>query len=148
MCGRSPPTWTLNPKPKTARAVFSIVRDSRMWCPDDIGRDSWVWGEQGTLRSINSPHEVGEEALSEKISLSEENGVAQGCKWLLLLLNPNISLQIFIVEPGGPRRVAQLLHWPAIQRLRRLFFGKGSTSQTAPLLWCITGQQFSEQGLL
>ena len=31
------------------RDVFMVVRDSRMWCPHDIGRDSWVWGEQETL---------------------------------------------------------------------------------------------------
>ena len=35
-----------------------------MWCPHDIGRDSWVWGEQETLWMMNSPHEVGEEASS------------------------------------------------------------------------------------
>ena len=61
-----------------SRDVFSVVRDSRMWCPDEIGRDSWVWGEQGTLRNINSPHEVGEEALTEKIPLSGGHGVALG----------------------------------------------------------------------
>ena len=32
-----------------ARDVFPVVRDSRMWCPHDIGRDSWVWGEQEPL---------------------------------------------------------------------------------------------------
>ena len=47
-----------------ARDVFSVVRDSRMWCPHDIGRDSWVWGEQEALEMLNSPHEVGDEALS------------------------------------------------------------------------------------
>ena len=35
-----------------------------MWCPHDIGRDSWVWGEQETLYNITSPHEVGDEALT------------------------------------------------------------------------------------
>jgi len=49
-----------------------------MWCPHGIGRDSWVWGEQGALRIMNSPHEVGDEALSERSSLSGENGVARG----------------------------------------------------------------------
>ena len=58
--------------------VFSAVRDSRMWCPHDIGRDSWVWGEQETLWKMNSPHEVGEEALSERSSFAEGNGVALG----------------------------------------------------------------------
>ena len=58
--------------------VLSVVRHSRMWCPHDIGRDSWVWGEQETLWTMNSPHEVGEEALTEKIPLSGENGVALG----------------------------------------------------------------------
>ena len=68
----------------SGRYVFSAVRDSRMWCPHDIGRDSWVWGEQETLYTIHSPHEVGEEALTERISLSGGNGVALGWKWLLL----------------------------------------------------------------
>ena len=51
------------------RHVFSVVRDSRMWCPHDIGRDSWVWGEQETLYNIISPHEVGEEAVTDLDSL-------------------------------------------------------------------------------
>ena len=42
----------------------------------DIGRDSWVWGEQETLYMMNSPHEVGEESLTERSSLSGGNGVA------------------------------------------------------------------------
>ena len=58
--------------------LYSAVRDSRMWCPHDIGRDSWVWGEQETLWKVDSPHEVGEEALTEKISLSGGSGVALG----------------------------------------------------------------------
>ena len=58
--------------------VFSVVRHSRMWCPHDIGRDSWVWGEQGTLWSMNSPHEVGEEPLADMIPWSGGNGVALG----------------------------------------------------------------------
>ena len=40
--------------------VFLVVRRSRMWCLHDIGRDSWVWGEQEALYNIISPHEVGE----------------------------------------------------------------------------------------
>ena len=47
-----------------ARDVFSIVRDSRMWCPHGIGRDSWVWGEQEALEVINSPHKMGDETLT------------------------------------------------------------------------------------
>ena len=58
------------------RYVFSAVRDSRMWCPHGIGRDSWVWGEQGTLKMMSSPHEVGDEALIERRPLSGGNGVA------------------------------------------------------------------------
>ena len=53
-----------------ARDVFSVVRDSRMWCPHNVGRDSWVWGEQETLYTLNSPHRVGEEALSKRSPLS------------------------------------------------------------------------------
>ena len=63
-----------------ARAVFPVVRHSRMKCPHDIGRDSWVWEEQETLYSINSPHEVGDEALTGRSSLSGGKGVALGCK--------------------------------------------------------------------
>ena len=58
--------------------MFSAVRDSRMWCPHDIGRDSWVWGEQETLYNIISPHEVGDEAVIDRRPLSGENGVALG----------------------------------------------------------------------
>ena len=62
-----------------------VVRHSRMWCPHDIGRDSWAWEEQETLYTLTSPHEVGEEALTERIPLSGGNGVARGCKMLLFL---------------------------------------------------------------
>ena len=55
-----------------------VVRHSRMWCPHNIGRDSWVWEEQETLWTMNSLHKVGEEALTERISLSGGNGVALG----------------------------------------------------------------------
>ena len=58
--------------------VFSAVRDSRMWCPRDMGRDSWVWGERETLYNMHSPREVGAQALAERISLSGGNGVARG----------------------------------------------------------------------
>ena len=58
--------------------VFSAVRDSTMRCPRDIGRDSWVWGEQGTLEMMSSTHEVGDEALIERGPLSGGNGVALG----------------------------------------------------------------------
>ena len=54
--------------------VCWVVRHSRMWCPHDIGRDSWVWGEQETLWSINSPHKVGDEAFTLWIPLTGENG--------------------------------------------------------------------------
>ena len=45
-----------------------------MWCPHGIGRDSWVWGEQGTLEMMNSPHEVGDEALIERRPCQEKTG--------------------------------------------------------------------------
>ena len=56
--------------------VSSVTRSSRMWCPHDVGRDSWIWGKQEALWTMISPHEVGEEALAERISLSGGNGVA------------------------------------------------------------------------
>ena len=62
----------------SGRYVFSVVRDSRMWGPHGIGRDGWVWGEQGTLEMMSSPHEVGDEALIERGPLSGGNGVALG----------------------------------------------------------------------
>ena len=61
-----------------AHDVCSVGRGSRMWCPHDIGRDSWVWGEQGTLEMMGSPHEVGDEALTERRPLSGGSGVALG----------------------------------------------------------------------
>ena len=37
-----------------------------MKCRNDIGRDSWVWAEQGLgIAKQNSPQELGEEALAE-----------------------------------------------------------------------------------
>ena len=64
----------------TSYFVCWAVRHSRMWCPHDIGRDSWVWGEQGTLEMMNSPHEVGDESLdgSEPI-VERKRGGLWGC---------------------------------------------------------------------
>ena len=59
-------------QPGPAQPIIVVVRHSRMWCPHDIGRDSWVWGEQETLWIINSPHEVGEEASSPRGSRCRE----------------------------------------------------------------------------
>ena len=42
------------------RVCFPGRPDSRMYCPDIIGRDSWEWDEQKTLYKNNSPHRVGE----------------------------------------------------------------------------------------
>ena len=53
--------------------MFSVVRRSRMKCPHNIGRDSWVWGEQETLGKTNSPHEVGEEPFTERSPLSGDS---------------------------------------------------------------------------
>ena len=53
--------------------MFSVVRRSRMKCPHNIGRDSWVWGEQESLGKINSPHEVGEEPFTERSPLSGDS---------------------------------------------------------------------------
>ena len=58
--------------------VCSVLRSSRMWCPHDIGRDSWEWGEQDVLYNMHSPHEVWEKALAERIFLSGGSGVARG----------------------------------------------------------------------
>ena len=44
-----------------------------MWCLHNIGRDSWVWGEQEALEMLNSPHEVGEEAVSKRSPLSGDS---------------------------------------------------------------------------
>ena len=65
-------SWCVAAGDSSAGCVFSVVRDSRMWCPHDIGRDSWVWGEQEALEMLNSPHEVGEEAVSKRSPLSGE----------------------------------------------------------------------------
>ena len=73
-----PRSWCVAASDCSGRDVFSVVRDSRMWCPHGIGRDSWVWGEQGTLEMMNSPHEVGDEAFVERRPLSGGNGVALG----------------------------------------------------------------------
>ena len=59
-----------------ARDVFWVVRHSRMWCPHDIGRDSWVWGEQETLEIVNSPHKVGGGSrLQEELPVGRKRSV-------------------------------------------------------------------------
>ena len=45
-----------------------------MWCPHDIGRDSWVWGEQEALEMMSSPNEVGDEVLAEEPLVGRERG--------------------------------------------------------------------------
>ena len=66
--------------------MFSVVRDSRMRCPHDIGRDSWVWGEQGTLRKTDSPHEVGEVALSKRGPLSGDSVPWNGVEMIVVVV--------------------------------------------------------------
>ena len=73
-----PRSWCVAAGAYLARYVCSVVRDSRMWCLHDIGRDSWVGGEQEALYTMHSPHEVGDEALTERSPLSGGNGVARG----------------------------------------------------------------------
>ena len=53
--------------------VFSVVRRSRMWCPYEIGRDSWDRVEQESLKIIYSPQK-GEEAHRREDLLSKGNG--------------------------------------------------------------------------
>ena len=67
-------SWCVAAGDSSASCVFSVVRDSRMWCPHDIGRDSWVWGEQEALKMMSSPHELGEVALTERSPCREEAG--------------------------------------------------------------------------
>ena len=59
-----------------------------MKSPHDIGRESWVWGEQGALERRYSPHKVGEEALAEWIpssAIKRSNPWNPWMKWLLSL---------------------------------------------------------------
>ena len=51
-------SWALLGSPGFSQALLgypgnllTVVRESRMWCPRNIGRDSWVWGELETLWS-------------------------------------------------------------------------------------------------
>ena len=43
-----------------------------MLCPDKIGRDSWDRGGQDSVVFCNSPQELGEEALTERIPKRKE----------------------------------------------------------------------------
>ena len=61
------------------RIVFAVVRRSRMKCPHDIGRDSWVWGEQETLLMMNSPDECGGRTLRREERLV---GRKRGGPWV------------------------------------------------------------------
>ena len=73
-----PRSWCVAAGCYSARYVCSVVRDSRMWCPHDIRRERWAWGEQGTLEMMISPHKVGDEPLTERSPLAGGNGVARG----------------------------------------------------------------------
>ena len=73
-----PRSWCVAAGAYLARYVCSVVRDSRMWCLHDIGRDSWVWGEQEALEMMNSPHELGDEARINGRPLSGGSGVTLG----------------------------------------------------------------------
>ena len=55
---------------------------------------------------MNSPHEVGEEALSRKSPLSGDSVPWNGG---VMIESYYFSLRIIIVEPGGPR--TPLLAW-------------------------------------
>ena len=69
-----PGSWCVAAAAYLARYVCSVVRDSRMCCPHDIDRDSWVWGEREALKMMNSPHELGNEAPTERSPCREEAG--------------------------------------------------------------------------
>ena len=83
----SPPTHD-----SSRRIHLALERDCsgrpssmHMWSPHDIGRESWVWEEQEALWIEDSPHKVGEEALTEWTPYSEWKRSGPWVKWLLLL---------------------------------------------------------------
>ena len=87
-----PRSWCVAACAYAARYVCSVVRDSRMWCPHDIGRDSWVWGEQETLWMMNSPPELGGRSPhQEDLPVGRKRGVPW-VRWLLLLLCKTLFL--------------------------------------------------------
>ena len=46
--------------------ILDRPKSTKVKCRNDIGRDSWVWAEQGLgIAKQNSPQELGEEALTE-----------------------------------------------------------------------------------
>ena len=65
-------------QPMIIQAVMCSRPSVISWYPHDVGRDSWVWGEQGTLEMMISPYEVGDDVLIERRPLSGGNGVALG----------------------------------------------------------------------
>ena len=66
-------------------------------------------GRTGDSLNDQFPPRSGGGSPSPRGSVVERKRGGPGIKWLLLLLNLNISLRIIIVEPGGPRMVAQVL---------------------------------------
>ena len=49
-----------------------------MWCPHDIGRDSWVWGEQETLYIRFPPTKWGMKPSPRGAPCREEAGWPMG----------------------------------------------------------------------
>ena len=66
--------------------VFLVARRSRMWCLHDIGRDSWVWGEQEALSTMNSPPELGGRTPHREDALVRWKRGGPWMKWLLNLI--------------------------------------------------------------
>ena len=72
-----------------------------MWCPHEIGRDSWDRGGQESVGrpDFNSPQELGEEALTERTPLGEGTERPQD----EVIVEYYCFLKNIIVEPPGPR---------------------------------------------
>ena len=78
-----------------ARDVFAVVRDFRMWCPHDIGRDSWVWGEQDTLWSMIPPTKWGKNPSPKGSPCREETGWPVG-KMIVVVVVVVVVVLVFL----------------------------------------------------
>ena len=125
--------WCVAASYSSGRYVFSVVRDSRMWCPHGIRRDSWVWGEQGTLEMMNSPHKLGDEALVERMTLVSRKRGDPWVRWLLLL---NLIISLIIIIVGSPRPRHPLLACAPLHFPTKVFTKSKQNPYVAAVVFC------------
>ena len=87
------------------RVCFPGRPDSRMYCPDIIGRDSWVWDKQKTLYKTIPPTGWGSKRSRQGLSTLRNLTQWRSDKVIVVVVvvvESYCFLINIIVDPGGP----------------------------------------------